>query len=405
MKIAVFLYFFPGIERIYISSFYKMLINMGHKVDVFCFFSHDPISFGQASLIEKNLRIFCFDGTSFSYDRSNKVKKVLRKILNKIRNYLNRFFPKINYKHELNKNMLYIKNVFQKTREFDCSIGIEKGGIICAHHLYKLFKIPFYYYSLELYDENHSEVKNLSMFTIMRQKEIIAHRKAIGTIIQDEGRKIFLYKTGNINKNKPYFLMPVSFIDDSITNYLSNHRYNNPIEKKILNFGLCRLPDDFFIALIKRLPCEYTFLMHNYDTTYHEKLSNKYNLKNVCFSNIVRDEKEITALISQSFICFSWYQNECANDQLIAFSSEKTARYLAAGKPIIANAKTNFTELFSSVRCGIAVNTPEEFIDALHEISLNYREFSQKAREAFDLYYKLENYQQSLNIFLQDNLK
>ena len=74
-------------------------------------------------------------------------------------------------------------------------------------------------------------------------------------------------------------------------------------------------------------------------------------------------------------------------------------------RPVIANAKTNFSRLFESVRCGIAVNSPEEFIEILQVITLNYQEFSQQARKAFDLFYKLTNYQQSLNTFLQINLQ
>jgi glycosyltransferase involved in cell wall biosynthesis len=399
MKIAVFLYFYPSTERVYVSSLIDMLIKLGHEVSIFSFFIDDLIFIDKNSNITKGTR--------------NTISFLFKRIYTKTRNLFCLFFPfvqnyflKIENKYKLYNDLRYIIRKLKNKCAFDFSIGIEKGGVICAHQLYKLHNIPFYYLSLELYDDTHPFLKIPSMFKAMRVMEIDAHKKAKGTIIADKYRKDFLYKTGKIDTAKPAFFLPISFNEDNLTNELSFIKIDNDCTKKIiLNFGYNRIPDDFFISMIKKMSRDFIFFMHHSSTAYHEEIAHKYSLENVCFSNSFLNEKDIMVMIKKSFIGVCWYQDKVANDRLIAFSSEKTARYLAAGKPIIANAKTNFSELFSSIKCGIAVNFSKEFIDALHIITNNYQEFSIQARRAFELFYKLSNYQQSLNNFLLENLK
>lgn len=401
MKIAVFSYFFPSTGRVYISSLCDMLTQLGHEVYIFNFFIDDPDCFDQESL-NKSMNTHNTISTFF----------LIYRVAAKIKNFLYKYFPfmrvllkEFGHKYKLNKDFRTIRRELKVNHTFDCSIGIEKGGIICAHQLFKLYGIPFYYLSLELYGDNHPTVQQPSMFKTMRVMEIAAHKKAAGTIIADEERKDFLYKIGDIDTAKPAFFLPISFDESTITYDLSFFKNNGFNKKIILNFGYNRMPDDFFISLIKKMPSDFIFFMHHRSTEYHEEIAHQYSLENVHFSNNILDEKGIMNMIADSFIGVCWYQDETANDRLTAFSSEKTARYLATGKPIIANANTNFSRLFASVKCGIAVNSPEEFIEALQVITLNYQEFSQQARKTFDLFYKLTNYQQSLNTFLQSNLQ
>lgn len=403
MKIAIFSYYYPSINRTYITSLCDMLVNTGNEVNVHSFFIQDPVDNFENQynkILEKSDNI------------KNSIFKILRK---KIKNFLSLYF--FNYtKYFLQCYYVYIERNKQKKElhrikkellnydNYDCSIGIEKGGLICAYQFYKIKKIPYFYFSLELYDENHPFVIKSTMLKILRQKEIKAHQKSIGTIIADEDRKNYLYEKGNINHNIAAFYMPISFNDKKYENKMSVYS-NNHNKKIILNFGYNRLPDDFFVNLLKKMPIDYIFYMHHYDTSHHIKLSREYALDNFKYSNIFVDEKKVMEIINDSFIGVCWYQEGNANDILSAFSSEKTARYLAAGKPIIANEKTNFNKLFHLYKCGIAVNNPEEFIDAINKITYNYKEFSFQSRNAYEQIYKLSNYEQSLNIYMQNNIK
>jgi len=395
MKIAVFLYDYPSKNRTYVSSLYDMLISSGHEVNVYSFFIRDPAD----SFEESNVPHL----SSFT-----KIKKGLFRhfpyFADIVLKYYHKYISDINVKKKLEKELRIINKKIKSLNTYDCSIGIEKGGIICAYKLYEIFETPFFYFSLELYDENHPFILQSIKHKLMRSKEVLAHKEAVGTIIADEDRKKHLYKTGNIDADKPAFYLPISFNEKFYKKGTPAQSYNNNHKKVILNFGYNRMPDDFFISFVKKLPNEYVFLMHHFDTKHHEELSQKYSLNNTQFSNMFIDENSIMKIIDDSFIGVCWYCNESANDRLIAFSSEKTARYLAAGKPIIANGETNFSRLFSSIKCGIAVKSPEEFIDALHKITENYQEFSLNATKAYNKIYKLSNYQLSLSNFIQSNV-
>jgi len=391
MKIAIIVYYSPGVDRIYIVSLCNMLKNMGHELRVFNYLNKDKDTY---YAVTKNDRVKVKD--------KNKVYIFIKEILHKYFSQIFNILLEYKRSKELRKELRQIRHKLTNDN-FDFSIGIEKGGIIVAHELYKLFKVPFYYFSLELYDEGNYELKKPSRFKVMRPMEIEALRNALGIIIADEDRKNSLYETGNIDPSKPVFYLPISFDENIIKDFI----FSKPSvsdHKIILNFGHNRLPDDFFVALIKKLPQEYLFLMHHFVTDYHEELAQNNLLKNIQFSNKPMVDNEITTMINNSFVGLSWYESEPTNECLTAFSSEKTARYLAAGKPIIANAKTNFPKLFSSIKCGIAVNSPDEFIEALQTISLSYNEFCENARKAFDQIYKLSNYENPLNMFLLNNL-
>jgi hypothetical protein len=397
-----------------------MLINLGHDLHIYSFFVDEPSCYDLAySRLSKKLIITDISRSNSSFPdlkTQNKISKritlkiLIHKIYHTIKRLLFFIFPL--YKNNIeeflcrviiNNDLRKIKSKLKNIAPYDCCIGIEKGGIICAHEFYKINKVPFFYLSLELYDEKHPILSVILLFKLMREKEIIAHKEASGTIIADEDRKNYLYESAEIDKNKPAFFLPISFDDCIITSDITFQENKISTKKVVFNFGGNRIPDDFLINLLKILPDDYIFLMHNYDTKYHEKLSRDFSLKNIQFSNATLDEHEIMKMISDSFIGISWYQNETANDIFIAFSSEKTARYLAAGIPIIANAKTNFTSLFSLIKCGIAVNSPKEFIDALEIIASDYQNFSERAKEAFDKYYKLSNFEKPLNNFLINN--
>ena len=412
MKIAVFLYYFPSRKRVYISSLCNMLAKLEHEVHIFSFFVNDPYWPIQGEL-HNNIKISDIGSDPFSqYDYKPNIIKVFAKYIKIIIYILCDHFPVIkkkltiyieySKKRKLDNDMQNINKILKNLDTFDCSIGIEKGGIICSYQLYKLFKVPFYYFSLELYDENHPTVIRPTMEKAMRTMEITAHHKASGTIIADKDRKESLYKTGNIDTCQPAFYLPISFDEVDITR-------NNPLptnivhsRKIIINFGHNRITNNFFLSLLDKLPEDYLFLTHNNMSDNDSKniSSTKFH-----YSTKLLNEEEIMAMIADSFVGLCWYNDKLVNDRLIAFSSEKTARYLSAGKPIIANKKTNFVDLFSNYKCGIAVDTPDEFIKALEVISSNYQEFSHCAREAFDKIYKLSNYQQSLNSFLVNNLQ
>jgi len=392
MKIAFFIYNSPCKERCYITSLRDILLNMGHHVEIFSYFNTDV--------------------TFERYKKNNNTKQKIYKRFNFlikkyyyfIYRYLHYIIHFLYFYFKTFKDLNYINNELKMTDNFDFTIGIEKGGLICSYFLFKHHNIPFFYFSLELYLEDNKTIIEPSIDKFLRKKEINMHKYAKGTIISDKERLNTLYNANKINNYIPGFFLPVSFSDNVNINH-TDTSLNDRSKKYILLFGINRIPDDFFIRLIKIFPNDYIFLMHNYNTDYHEALSKLHSLCNIQFSNNFADENGIMSIIKNSYIGICWYNDDNINETLTAFSSEKAARYLSAGKPIIANIKTNYNSLFNLYKCGVLVNTPEEFIKAIICISNNYEKYSSNALLAYNNIYKSSNYEKKLNDFLIENIK
>jgi hypothetical protein len=340
--------------------------------------------------------------TNYAYSFGNKLRD---KFFEKLFGYFS-FLRAYRYHVKVYMDLYNIKRQLRKIhKSFDCIIGVEKGGLICAQMLSKIHPAPYYYLSLELYTKDHPKIIQLSIYSTMRALEIAAHKKAAGTIIADESRKDHLYADGNIDHRQPAFYLPITIPQDT-TSYNTMSKKN---PKVILNFGYNRLPADLFIKIAENLPEDYIFLIHHLDTKHTEHYKAiiiKYSLERVKISNkSINTEEEIANLIADAFVGFCWYQAECANERLISFSSEKTARYLAAGIPIIANSATNFSQLFSQINCGIAISTQNEFTAALKLIAGDYQGYSQRAKQAFNKYYRLTNFREPLDNFLKKTIE
>ena len=92
-------------------------------------------------------------------------------------------------------------------------------------------------------------------------------------------------------------------------------------------------------------------------------------------------------LISSAHIGVAYYQGHNDNVRNIAFSSEKVARYLQAGVPLLVNDKGNFNDLFSKYSCGIAVHSVADFAGAIQKIDDNYAYYSAEAERAHSAIY------------------
>jgi hypothetical protein len=99
----------------------------------------------------------------------------------------------------------------QNRYNYKCFIGIEKKGLIWAGLLNREYKyhIPYLYYSLELYIEDHPIRFTDKFFPRLRKLEKRFHREAAATIIQDSMRAKVLFESNHIEK-QPVILVPVS---------------------------------------------------------------------------------------------------------------------------------------------------------------------------------------------------
>lgn len=262
----------------------------------------------------------------------------------------------------------------------DLCIGIEKGGLLWAHHLHKATGVPYIYYSLELYPP--SVLRPDTLLCTMAKLEPPAHREATGTIIQCDDRANYLYAANKVPPRNT-MVMPVSITPPQISSIPPPWGG----QKACILFGHSRLDAGQVTDLEAILPEDYIFYSHVPGPDMGFQRIPERRTSRLFTSDALLSEEKIHALLRNARVGFCWYHADNANNRLTAFASEKTARCLAAGLPILANADSNFPSLFAEFRCGETIREMDDIPEALAKIDSSYEAYCNAALQAFQKYY------------------
>ncbi len=373
-RIAVFQYDFP------IQSYTKNLIisleEAGYKVDLFT--TYDATCQNLVNLKEfnnKNIEIY------IQGDYSLRAIRVVFKALNIFGDRISRNKQLIDPITLNNSKRIIKKNL----SEYLCFIGIEKQGLIWAGKISEETNIPYIYYSLELYIEDHPAYHKFKKYI---NEEMFYHQKAMATIIQDKRRAEALSKCNKVSDSYS-ILFPISVKGDTIRekgNYFQD-KFGIPSDSKIaLYFGMiCKQRYSTSLNEIAGRLGENYLVFHGYgEKSYLNTLKKS---QNVIISTDMVDEKNKLDVISSAHVGISLYDNTFSNDRLTAFSSEKVALYMQVGLPIISFRNESYEELFSNFKCGEMIESIDEFPAAFNKILQNYESYREECFRAFDQYY------------------
>jgi hypothetical protein len=371
----------------YTSAFAEALAQKGHQVFFFALASLESSDLSEISK-HPNLVVYRWYPASL-YRLLNFLFKVARKAVSiLLQNKAVRLASgqKLLFRIALNQARIWLDRNCPK---LDFCIGIEKGGLLCAAHLFETRGIPYYYYSLELYTRDYPSFDFDPAIPLMRVSEGPAHASSLGTIIQDKHRAAVLYDDTGVDPSEvPALYFPITIATASSLCLQSDRLVSTArSRKRLINFGNHRLKPDQIALIAKNLPDGYTFFIHNISVDELKKIVTSFSLEKVELSSDKLSEAELMYIISQGRIGLCWYDGSLLNNRLTAFSSEKLVRYLSLGLPIIANAETNFTDLFADYECGIAVNGPGDIPSAIQDIERRYEYYSKNSLRAFcDIY-------------------
>lgn len=390
-RIAVFQYDFP------IQSYTKNLIisleEAGYKVDLFT--TYESTCQNLVNLKEvnnKNIEIY------IQRDCSLRAIRVAFKVLNIFSDRTSRNKQLIDPIALNNSKRIIKKNL----SEYLCFIGIEKQGLIWAGKISEETNIPYIYYSLELYIEDHPAYKKLEEYI---KEEMFYHQKAMATIIQDKCRAEALLKCNKVSDSYS-ILFPISVKGNTIRekgNYFQD-KFGIPSDSKIaLYFGMiCKQRYSTSLNEIAERIGENYLVFHGYGEKNY--LNTLKKSQNVIISTDLVDEKKKLDVISSAHVGISLYDNTLSNDRLTAFSSEKVALYMQVGLPIISFRNESYEELFSNFKCGEMIESIDEFPAAFNKILQNYESYREECFRAFDQYYSFDKNFKSVLEYL-DHLK
>ena len=283
------------------------------------------------------------------------------------------------------------RNFVLKNSLSNVIIAVEKEALVACVDTSENYKII--YYSLELYDDFHSEK---SVYQYIRGCEKNAIGQIDHLIIQDEFREQSL--RSNI---KPSMLncgvthLPVStpdiWNDKGIDGLYWRNKFRITASKKIiLYFGLITLQNRGLEDIIKSLDkdSDYVLIIHGYGNTHDLSFLKEISGdKPVYFSNELVSEDKIVTLIQSADFGLCWYASIDDNNRHTAFSSEKIALFLRSSRPIITNYSESYQKLYENFNCGIAVKKPHNIINALASMTIDEEEMQEQSKLAYNRFY------------------
>ena len=269
-------------------------------------------------------------------------------------------------------------------------VGIEKIGLSVASHVARRLKLPCCYWSLELYDRESLWFRKNLCGEFWLKQEAAACKRVKAVIIQDEDRALAFRGITGFGGKFVYF--PVAIDKDNIRMrggfFLHDFCGIHERRKILLCYGHNRMPRPMIEALEHSIPEPWTLVLHSYQMIGLDGMSNTEKL--VISSSRV-PEANIPELIASASAGLVHYNPVNHNNKLTAFSSEKIARYLNAGLPIITFGVENIQKLFDEFSCGVMYSQPGQLAAVLRMIEKNERSFAEQAVRAAAKYYLLEN--------------
>jgi glycosyltransferase involved in cell wall biosynthesis len=283
---------------------------------------------------------------------------------------------------------------YVRNEKYNYFIGVEKMGMIWAGFLSQLTRTPFVYYSLELYDEEHPDYIGRPGFSALRHLEKIQHRKAEATIIQDKHRGAHLLRSNGMIDHNMIFL-PVSVPGPPDLRDVDSYRQKWGIPPElpiVLYLGIFEESRHCLDVASAARPYADRFrvVFHGYgNAKLIEKIRNAGGAALTLSTELVPDNI-LPDMVASADIGLSLYRNDCANNLLTAFSSEKVALYCRAGIPFIAFDTTSYRELADSFKCCVLIKDIHELPRAVDTIMKDYEVYRSNALQAFQKFYQFE---------------
>lgn len=296
-----------------------------------------------------------------------------------------------------------------KKYEYDAFIGVEKVGLIWAGMIVENLNIPipYFYHSLELYTSDHF---HFNKHELLHQYEKKYHKRVTATIIQDEFRKKVLLNDNEVSLGSKVIYVPVSVVP-KLKSKRSKHYFQEKFqvpEKKVIILLWSNITKERFCEEIvmeaQNFPENFQVIIHgpSYGHTFLNHLKELDIKKRVVFSTELVAYQDIEKVIDSADIGLAFYKEIPINDQLTVLSSEKIARYLEAGKPIVSFSYENYRKVMDENLFGEYIDNLAELKEALIKIVQDYEEYSKGAQRTFYKFYDFSDQYQKVIDFVEN---
>jgi len=289
---------------------------------------------------------------------------------------------------------LFVDFIIKLKRRYDFVIGFDINGLFRAGMYALENSIPYYYFSLEFYEEENS----------LKDTERYFAKQAYGVLTQDRFRAKILSSTLDIDEENCFEVFNTT-IGDAITEKSSFLRELFAIgnDKKIILCAGTLLEItgvDIILESAKKWSDRFVLVLHGWipDESLSQKIKkavNEYPNK-IFYSSKPLPHKDKFNIFASADIGFVYYKPINLNLKYAAWSSGKFFDFCRCGVPVVANDIPNMRLLVEKNGCGFVLN---DFIDtekSFEKIIKKYDDFSKNAHSTFYKYSFVDSFAKAI---------
>ena len=291
-------------------------------------------------------------------------------------------------------------------KQYLCFFGMEAQGLIFAGWLGSKLGVPVVYFNLELSFSGLAHYRPGLNLDLWRELEIKYHSWAVATIIQDEERARLLFENNRVFQHNVFFV-PVALLGEPIR---TRHRYFHQRfglpgdERLLLHFGSINRyrKSPQVVQGVQKLPPGWTVVMHGaLDESIREEMQRYDTGRRVILSTDLVPHKQLQILVSSADVGLVFYTDENFNEYTAGLASDKMARYMQCGLPVIVNDFPSFRRIIDKHRCGVCVTSPLEISSVLPQIAAEYDVYREAAYSCYIAQYEFSRHFEPVLEFLR----
>jgi hypothetical protein len=254
-----------------------------------------------------------------------------------------------------------------------------------------------YYSSMEIYGDDHPHM-NATQKNVNRWKNYFLRKKinlVDYLIIQDSSRDHLFRKNFNFTGKSLY--LPISVLgnhDRAQSDFLHRYLDLKPGTKILLQYGSIsdkRLTDKL-LENIHQLPDDMVVVLHGLSGAYFRRRYRSQIGKKIFFTDFLVPNRLIHLIIKSADIGICTYTDDNDNDILTLFSSDKMARFMQFGVPVIVSKHTEaFSQFVTENNIGVSTDKFADLGIGVDIILKNRDKMSERSNDIFESYYNYSN--------------
>ncbi len=283
---------------------------------------------------------------------------------------------------------------------YDACIGFESRALLLAQAAAKTAGCLLVHHCFELYEPTYPGVWK-DEFAEIKRLEAAAIREMDLFLIQDSDREKEYYRIlGTDNRPRQTMYLPVALPRLSLTakpRYWHQRYHLHPDTRVIFYMGqlsAARFVDRMIIAAQSFRP-DQRLVVHGpffNNTAALEQLANLDSARRVIFSTEIMPWDQLPLLSASADMGLVFYRRQYVNEFTTGRSSDKLARYLQSGIPVLCSDFPSFRREIDRFGFGECCSDFSQIPELVNRICDRYAEYQKGAQRAFEEVYHLDPY-------------